>query len=402
MALMPFADALNAVLDGASPLGEETVALHDAWRRTLARDVIALRTQPPADMSAMDGYAVHAADAILNAKLKVVGEVAAGKPFGKNVGAGEAVRIFTGGVMPDGADSIVIQEDTKRDGDVVTVTEAARAGKHIRRAGIDFRQGDVMLKKGTRLTDRDLSLAASADHPSLTVYRRPKVALLATGDELVMPGEKRGPGQIVYTNAYALTALARSEGADVIDLGIARDTLEETSAAIRRAQESGADILVTTGGASVGEHDLVKRALDAEGTNMAFWKIAMRPGKPMMSGKLGAMRVLGLPGNPVSSYVCGFLFLVPLIRALSGGAIVDHQHETAELVRDLPANDVRQDYLRARLDIGKDGRLLATPVNHQDSSLMANLASANGLIVRAPFAPPAPKGSAVSVLRLPL
>src|SRR5688572_16672518 len=235
MALMPVADALKAVLEGATALDEERVALDDACGRVLSQDVKALRTQPPDDMSAMDGYAVRAADATLAAKLKVIGEVAAGRPFERAVRAGEAVRIFTGGVIPDGADAIVIQEDTTRDGDVVAINEAASAGRHIRRAGIDFRQGDVLLKRSHRLLDRDLALAAAMNHPLLPVYRRPKVALLATGDELVMPGTTPGPGQIVYSNGFALRALARHEGAEILDLGIARDTLDDTSAAIRRA-----------------------------------------------------------------------------------------------------------------------------------------------------------------------
>ena len=401
MALMPIADALKAVLDGVAALPDESVALDEAFHRTLARDVVALRTQPPADMSAMDGYAVRVADASLGAKLKVIGEVTAGRPFAKPVGANEAVRIFTGGVVPVGADTIVIQEDTQASGDTVTIKEAARPDRHIRKAGIDFRKGDVLIAKGALLTDRDLALAASANHPNLPVHKRPKVAVLATGDELVMPGSKPGPGQIVYSNGYALRALARHAGAEVIDLGIAADTLDATIAAIRRARELNADVLVTSGGASVGDHDLVKRALEAEGTQMAFWRIAMRPGKPMMSGRLGAMRILGVPGNPVSSYVCSFLFLVPLIRALSGRATFDHPVESAVLGRDLAANDTRQDYLRARLDRDGDGQMRATPVDHQDSSLMANLASADALIIRPPQAPAAAKGASVGILRLP-
>ena len=401
MALMPVADALKAVLDGVTALPDESLGLDDAFHRTLARDVVALRTQPPADMSAMDGYAVLVADASLNAKLIVIGEVAAGKPFDRKVGANEAVRIFTGGVVPDGADTIVIQEDTEVSGDIVVIKEAARPNRHIRKAGIDFRKDDVLIPKGTLLTDRDLALAASANHPSLSVHKRPKVAVLATGDELVMPGSTPGPGQIVYSNGYALRALIRHAGAEVIDLGIAADTMDATSAAIRRARELNADVLVTTGGASVGDHDLVKRALESEGTQMAFWRIAMRPGKPMMSGRLNAMRILGVPGSPVSSYVCSFLFLVPLIRALSGRATCDHPVESAVLGRDLAANDMRQDYLRASLDIGPTGQMRATPVAHQDSSLMANLASADALIIRPPHAPAAAKGTSVSILRLP-
>ncbi len=402
MALMPVSDALATVLAGVEPVPEETVALDGAWHRVLSRDTAARRTQPPQAMSAMDGYAVRASDAALGAELRVIGEVAAGRPFAGQVGSGEAVRIFTGGVIPAGADAVVIQEDTKADGNVVTIREAARQGRHIRSAGVDFREGDVLLKQGTRLTERDLSLAAAMNHPLLPVRRRPKVALLATGDELVMPGSTPGPGQIVYSNGYALHALARSEGADTIDLGIATDTVEATTSGIRRARESGADLLITTGGASVGDHDLVKPALEAEGVAMAFWKIAMRPGKPMMHGRLGAMRVIGLPGNPVSSYVCGFLFMVPLIRALSGRLAIHHRPERAILGSDVSANDMREDYLRARLDERDDGTLVATPVNHQDSSLLANLAVAQALLVRAPFAPKAAAGAPCEVLRLPV
>jgi molybdopterin molybdotransferase len=402
VALMPVADALSAVLTGAEPLPAEMVALDTAHHRVLSADIAALRTQPPQAMSAMDGYAVRSADAAkVAARLHVIGEVAAGRPFERTVGAGEAVRIFTGGVIPEGADAVIIQEDTVVEGGDITITEAAVAGRHIRPAGVDFRKGDVLLAKGTRLTDRDLSLAAGMNHPDLAVRRRPKVAILATGDELVMPGSIPGPGQIVYSNGYALRALARAEGAETIDLGIAVDTVAATTAGIRRARESGADILITTGGASVGDHDLVKQSLEAEGVAMAFWRIAMRPGKPMMHGRLGAMRVIGLPGNPVSSYVCGFLFLVPLIRALSGRQLVHHARETALLGRDLAANDLREDYLRARLERRGDGALIATPVNHQDSSLLGNLAAADALVIRPPFAPAAPAGSPCDILRLP-
>nr|WP_245003346.1 gephyrin-like molybdotransferase Glp [Bradyrhizobium liaoningense] len=400
---MPVSDALAAVLAGAEPLPEETIPLDQAFHRVLARDVAARRTQPREAMSAMDGYAVRAADAAtIDSQLTVIGEVAAGRPFAGSVGAGEAVRIFTGGVVPAGADAVVIQEDTAADGKRITIKEAAIPGRHIRRAGIDFAEGDVLLRKGTRLTERDLALAAGMNHPHLPVQRRPKVAVLATGDELVMPGATPGPGQIVYSNGYALHALASQEGADTVDLGVAADTLEATAAGIRRARESGADILVTSGGASVGDHDLVQQALKAEGIAMSFWKIAMRPGKPMMHGRLGTMRVIGLPGNPVSSYVCAFLFMVPLIRALSGRAVIHHRRERAVLGRDLNANDQREDYLRARLERRDDGTLIALPVDHQDSSLLANLAAAQALLVRAPFAPKAEAGSPCEVLPLPV
>jgi len=403
VALMPVADALSAILAGVNPLEEEIVALDQAFHRVLARDVAALRTQPPQAMSAMDGYAVRAADASqVRSRLKVIGEVAAGRPFDRTTGPGQAVRIFTGGVVPDGADAVVIQEDTVTDGGHITITQAAIEGRHIRAVGVDFRQGDVLLSAGSRLSDRDLSLAASMNHPKLPVRRRPRVALLATGDELVMPGSDPGPGQIVYSNGYALHALARAEGAETIDLGIAADTIAATTAGIRRARDLGADILVTTGGASVGDHDLVKTSLEAEGVTMAFWQIAMRPGKPVLHGRLGSMRVIGVPGNPVSSYVCTLLFVVPLIRALSGRKDVHHIRESASLGCDLAANDRREDYLRARLETRADGELVATPVNLQDSSLLANLSAAQALVIRAPSAPAARAGSACEILRLPL
>jgi molybdopterin molybdotransferase len=402
MALMPVADAMAAVLDGVKALPEEMVALPDAHHRVLARDIASLRTQPPADMSAMDGYAVRTADAAKTpARLTVIGEAAAGSPFDAPVKQGEAVRIFTGGVVPADADAVVIQENTTRDGDVVIINEPIATGRNIRRAGIDFREGDVLLRAGRRLTDRDLSLAAGMNHPHLPVHRRPRVAVLATGDELVLPGSDPKPGQIVLSNGFALHALAREEGADTIDLGIATDTMEATTAAIRRARDSGADILVTTGGASVGDHDLMHVALQAEGVDLAFWKIALRPGKPMIHGRLGDMRVIGLPGNPVSSYVCAFLFMVPLLRALSGRTDVHHALEPAVLGNALPANDQRQDYLRASLARRADGVTVATTVSHQDSSLLANLAVAQALVVRPPFAPAASMGDPCTLIRLP-
>src|SRR3979490_2962379 len=400
---MPVADALSAVLAGAEPLPEEMVALDAAHHRVLARDVAALRTQPPQAMSAMDGYAVRSADAsAVAARLKGIGEGAAGRPFERTIGKGEAVRIFTGGVIPEGADAVIIQEDTVIESGGITITEAAIPGRHIRPAGVDFCEGDILLARGTRLTDRDLSLGAGMNYPDLAVRRRPKVALLPTGDELVMPGSTAGPGQIVYSNGYALRALARHEGAETIDLGIAADTVEATALGIRRARDSGADILITTGGASVGDHDLVKQSLEAEGVTMAFGGSAVRPGKPMMHGRLGAMRVIGLPGNPVSSYVCGFLFLVPLIRSLSGRSVTHPTHERALLGREVAANDLREDYLRARLEVRSDGVLIATPVDHQDSSLLGNLAAARALVIRVPFAPAATAGSACDILRLPV
>lgn len=401
MALLSVADALARVLDGAQPLPREDAPLTEAHGRVLAADVAALRTQPPADLSAMDGYAVRAADvAAVPAALTIVGEVAAGHPFKGEVGIGQAARIFTGGVVPPGADTIVIQENTKRDGDRVTVNLASPKGRHIRRAGLDFSAGQVLLPKGHRLTDRDLMLAAAMSHPTLPVHRRPKLAVFATGDELKPPGSVLGPGEIVYSNGFALLALARNEGTETIDLGIVPDQVEATVEAIRRARSAGADILVTTGGASVGEYDLVQRGLSAEGLDLSFWRVALRPGRPMMNGRLGAMHVLGLPGNPVSAYVCAFLFLVPLIRRLEGRADIQPFPESAVLGTELPENDERADYLRATLAPGANGTAVATPVKIQDSSMMAALAKADCLVVREPFAPAAPAGSRCAILRL--
>jgi molybdopterin molybdotransferase len=401
MALLSVADALARVLEGAEPLPGENAPLTEADGRVLAADVAALRTQPPADLSAMDGYAVRAADvAKVPATLMVTGEVAAGHPFEGSVGAGEAARIFTGGVVPPGADTIVIQENTQRQADRVMVQQPSPVGRHIRRAGLDFKEGAVLLARGRRLNDRDLMLAAAMSHPTVPVHRRPKVAVLGTGDELKPPGSPLGPGEIVYSNGFALMALARAEGAEVLDLGIVPDEVGATVAAIRRARDAGADVLLTTGGASVGDYDLVQKGLAAEGLQLSFWRVALRPGRPMMSGRLGAMHVLGLPGNPVSAYVCATLFLVPLIRRLAGRTDIQPFPESAVLGSALAENDERADYLRATLARGADGTAIATPVPVQDSSMMAALAKADCLVVREPFAPAAAAGSRCVILRL--
>jgi len=401
--LMSVAEALRRVLDGATPLPAQAASLRDAHGRVLADDLAARRTQPPDDVSAMDGYAARAADvATVPARLKVIGEVAAGHPFDGQVGPGQAARIFTGGVLPPGADTIVIQENTTREGDAVVVTTgSAPKGRHIRVAGLDFKPGAVLLTKGTRLTARDLALAAAMNHPTLPVHRAPKVAVLATGDELVMPGTEPGFGEIVYSNGFTTMALTRSEGCEVVDLGIVPDRLDDTIAAVRRAREAGADLLVTSGGASVGDHDLVQKALAAEGLALSFWKVALRPGRPMMHGRLGAMHVLGMPGNPVSAFVCAVLFLVPLIRRLTGRTDVEPRIESAVLGCDLPANDERADYMRATLTDGPDGPV-AMPFPQQDSSMLVPLAKAGCLLVREPHEPAARAGSRCNILKLGL
>ncbi len=400
---MQVAEALALVLTDAKPLAPETVPVNDALGRVLAEDLISLRTQPPAAVSAMDGYAVRAADvSAVPATLRVVGEVAAGHPFNGEVRAGEAVRIFTGGVMPQGSDTVVIQEFTARGGDTVVVNRTTEKNKNVRAAGIDFGKGERLLAKGRRLTDRDPMLAAAMNHPHVSVHRQPRVAVLGTGDELVLPGSEPKPGEIVYSNGFALLALARQEGAETIDLGIARDNIADIVGSVRRARSVGADVLVTTGGASVGDHDLVQRALSEEGLALSFWRIALRPGRPMMHGRLSEMQVLGLPGNPVSAYVCAFLFLVPLIRALSGRSDIAPKPERALLGRDMPPNDERADYLRATLAADADGVGVATPLPLQDSSLMAPLAKADCLLIREPHAQAERAGSPCVILKLGL
>jgi molybdopterin molybdotransferase len=388
-------EALKRVLASAeAPLDEEKVALELAYARVLARDVKALRTQPPFANSAMDGYAVRAADTA-TAVLTVIGESAAGRAFDRAVGPGEAVRIFTGAPMPEGADAIVIQEDVRREGERIAVPAAALAGDNLREAGMDFHAGEALIPAGRRLTPRDVALAAAANHTELAVRRRARVAILATGDELVAPGGTLGPAQIIASNNYAVAGLVEACGAVAIDLGIAVDDLGALKEAVDRARGAEADVLVTLGGASVGDHDLVQKALVAAGMELGFWRIAMRPGKPLMHGKLGAMRVLGLPGNPTSSTVCAVLFLRPLIRALHGEADPGADlSQPARLAVDLPANGPRQDYMRASLSRDADGILIASPAASQDSSLVKTMARADGLIVRAPHAEPAKAGEA--------
>jgi molybdopterin molybdotransferase len=399
VALLSVAEALERVLSHAAPLPAEQAPLAEAHGRVLAADLKALRTQPPADVSAMDGYAVRADDvASVPVHLRVIGEVAAGRPFARPVGPGEAARIFTGGVLPEGADTIVIQEHTRRDGDRVEVEKPSARGRHIRAQGLDFKLGDTLLAAGHRLTARDLALAAGMNHARIPVHRRPKIAVLATGDELVPPGTQPAPGQIVSSNTFALGALARTEGADVEDLGIVGDRLDPTVAAVRHARDLGVDVLVTSGGASVGDYDLVQAAFAAEGMTLSFWKLALRPGRPLMHGRLGPMHVLGVPGNPVSAFVCAFLFLVPLIRRLAGRGDLSPPTETALLGCDLPENDERVDYLRATIRQGTDGSVV-TAFSVQDSSMTVPLAMADCLLIREPFAPPAKAGSRCTIMR---
>jgi molybdopterin molybdotransferase len=400
-AMITVEEALARVLASAgSPLGEEKLALEAAYGRVLARDIKALRTQPPFANSAMDGYALRAADtAHAPLTLTVIGESAAGRAFKGALGQGEAVRIFTGAPMPEGADSIVIQEDVRREGERISLEAAAPAGDNLREAGMDFRAGEALVAAGRRLTPRDVALAAAANHTHLPVLRRARVAILATGDELVPPGGTLGPAQIVASNNYAVAGLVEAAGATAIDLGIAVDELGALKDAVSRARDARADVLVTLGGASVGDYDLVQQALVDEGMELGFWRIAMRPGKPLIHGRIGAMRILGLPGNPTSSTVCAVLFLRPLIRALHGEPDPGSDpSQPARLAVDLPANGPRQDYMRASLGIDSDEVLVATPAANQDSSLVKTMARADGLIVRSPRADPAKAGDPCRVI----
>jgi molybdopterin molybdotransferase len=399
--LLSVADALALVLADVVPLPAEAAALVDACGRVLAGDLVALRTQPPADVSAMDGYAVRAADvAAAPVHLTVVGEVAAGRPFDREIGPGETARIFTGGVMPRGADTVVIQEITARDGDAVAIKRPEAKGRYVRPEGFDFKVGALLLAEGRRLTARDIALAGAMNHAALPVHRRPRMAVLATGDELVAPGTPPAPGQIVSSNSVALMAIGNHEGAETLDLGVAPDRLDATVAAVQRARAAGADVLVTTGGASVGDYDFVRQAFASEGIALSFWQVAMQPGKPLMHGRLDGMSVLGLPGNPVSSFVCATLFLVPLLRKLAGRGDISPPTARGVLGRAVPANGGRAHYMRAMLATAPDGTAVATPFPEQDSSLQVTLARADCLVVRAPLAPAAEPGAPCDIIRL--
>jgi molybdopterin molybdotransferase len=390
-------EARRRLLAPLKALGAEQIGLADALGRVLAEDVAARRTQPPFAVSAMDGYAVRAADvARVPARLRVVGSVPAGQAYPQALRPGEAVRIFTGAPLPEAADAVVIQEDTSREGDIVVVNEPAPLGHYVRPAGLDFRDGEIGLKAGRRLGARDIGLAAAMNRPWLLVHRRPRVAILPTGDEVVLPGDPVGPHQIVSSNGFALAALVRQAGGIPLMLPIAPDNAD----ALQQVAEAavGADLLVTTGGASVGEHDLVRDALGKSGLALDFWKIAMRPGKPLMVGRYRETPMLGLPGNPVSTVVCGLLFLKPAIEKMLGLERAEGTPRRARLAVPLPANDRRQDYLRATLSRDADGNLLARPFAKQDSSMMSLLVQADCLVIRPPEAPPAEPGDPVEIV----
>lgn len=391
-------EARARIVGPLRPTPAETVALPEAWGRVLAAALHARLIQPPADVSAMDGYALRAVDGQVGARLAVVGRAPAGQPFAGQVAVGEAVRLFTGSVVPDGADCVLPQEDVDRDGDWISPREAARAGRHIRRAGQDFRHGDILVSAGTRLGARTIGLIAAGNHPWVAVHRQPRIAILATGDEVVLPGEPLAAGSIVSSNAHALAALVRAGGGVPSVLPIAPDDPAAIASVADRL--SGIDLLLTTGGASVGEHDFVQTSLATRGFVLDFWRIAMRPGKPLLFGRLGDVPVLGLPGNPVSAFVCAFLFLLPALHRLGGLEDDTLRPIEARLGAPVAANDHRADHLRAALSTDPAGALIATPFDRQDSSLLQLLANAGCLILRAPHAPALQAGTSVPVLRL--
>lgn len=406
--LLPVAEALSRILKGLTPSESEICALQDVSGRVLATDIAARLSLPPAAMSAMDGYAVRAADCMVTgATLTRVGESAAGKPWtGKpwtgKLGGGEAVRIFTGAVVPDGADTILLQENVdatdEADGATITINEMPREGQFIRPAGLDVTAGDAILAAGTVMSARLIALAISAGHTEVSVWRRPHVGILSTGDELVAPGGTPGPGQIISSNAIYLSSFVAACGAVPVDLGIARDRPGEMLACVRAAT-TRLDLIVTSGGASVGTHDHIVDDLSASGTELGFWKIAMRPGKPLIHGRIDQIPFIGLPGNPVSSAVCANVFLRPAIMRLSGG---DHSPQmiAARLASDLKANDRRQDYLRATLTYDPQGQPVVTPARKQDSSMISVYAGANALLVRPPHDEPRQIGDMVMVMPL--
>jgi molybdopterin molybdotransferase len=363
--------------------------------RVLAKPLSAKRDQPPFDASAMDGYAVRSED---NAtELTVIGTSAAGHAFNGKLKAGEAIRIFTGAPMPANADAVVIQENTSASGKTVTILQATRTGQNIRSRGLDFRKGETLLPAAIRLNARDIGLAAAMNCNMISVRQKPIVAVIATGDELVLPGENPRADQIVSSNSNALVAMAESFGAKAINCGIVRDDLKATERAILKMAK--ADIIVTTGGASVGDHDFIQQALKNTGVKIEFWKIALRPGKPFMYGRKGKQQVLGLPGNPVSALVCARLFLKPLLDCLQG-LPVDEAMTWARLGAAMPANDSRQDYVRARLEIAADGTRTTIPFNKQDSSMQRSFREAHCLIIRPPNAPAAGTGDLLPILNL--
>ena len=392
-------EALERILSKGSITDIEELPLNQCLGRILAQDITSRRTQPPQAVSAMDGYALRVEYAVEGNSVIRVGEAPAGGSYDGVVNAGETVRIFTGGPVPAGADAIVLQEDVEiADDGAIIIGETAKKDQHIRTAGVDFKEGDVLLEAGRQISAADVGLLASMDWPLVPARRRPKVAILATGDELVLPGEPLGPNQIVSSNSFALASLVEQAGGEALDLGIAKDVLDDIKA--KTALAADCDILVTVGGASVGERDLVQHALGEMGLTLDFWKIAMRPGKPLIFGQLGEQLMIGLPGNPVSAMVCATLYLAPLIRSMLGMNTPSLPISQARLGAPLKANKARQDYMRATLEPQEDGTLNVTPFDLQDSSVLSLFAHADALIIRPPHAEEAAAGDMVPIIRL--
>ncbi len=392
MTLLPVADAQARLLAATPPVSIETLPLTDAIGRWAAIPILAKRTQPMRDLSAMDGYALRFAD--LPGPFALIGESAAGRPFEGTVNAGEAVRIFTGAAMPTGTDTVLIQEEAQVDGgQLIQDGEGpSHVGRNTRQRGLDFAEGDTLTAAGERLTPARLAVAATGGNSSVIVRRKVRVAIAATGDELVDPGTPAAPDALPESNRLLLRALLADMPVEIIDLGILPDDLDTLTNAFINVQ---ADLLVTTGGASVGDHDLVRPALKAAGASINFWRIALRPGKPLMAGRRGDMSVLGLPGNPVSAFVTGLLFVKPLVAHLAGAAAPYPQTTRAPLGEALPANGPRTDYMRAEL---RDGAAHVASI--QDSSMLLTLARAGCLIVRQPHEPPAERGDSAEILMI--
>ncbi len=394
--MISVSEALNHIFDLANKLESETVPLAQAAGRVLAKDVSARLTQPPFSSSAMDGYAVVNAEAQAGMTLKVIGESAAGDRFEGRVNSGEAVRIFTGAPVPEGADCILIQEDVIRDGDTITVRENRDTNPYIRPAGGDFIEGDI-ISAPRKLTASDIALLASMNIPEIPVTRKPVVALIANGNELVMPGENPGPDQIVCSNNFGLKALLEEHGAEVRMLPIARDTVDSLNQAMDLSE--GVDLVVTIGGASVGDHDLVHKVAVDRGMDLDFYKVAMQPGKPLMAGSMNGIPMVGLPGNPVSSMVCGHIFLRPMLNVMLGFAPAPLSREVAVLAQDVRQNGGREHYMRAKVELSATGMQI-TPFERQDSSLLTILGQSNALLVRPPNGGPLSKGASVEFVRM--
>ncbi len=403
--LIPATDALQIILRDAAPQTSELVKLRQANGRVLKSDLNALRTQPPFDASAMDGYAVRQQDITnLPVRLKVIGQSAAGHPYRGSIGNNEAIRIFTGAQVPDQTDTIIIQENTQTDSESVNILKGNSPGKFIRQAGLDFREGDCLLQSGRVIDPQSISLAASMNHPQLEVWKKPVAAILATGDELVLPGNSLAQGEIIASNSFALASIVEEAGGEALDMGIAKDKVESLIEHVQSAISQGADIIITIGGASVGDHDLVLPAMQKIGFEFEFSKIAMRPGKPFLFAKNQStgktIRMLGLAGNPVSSIIAGQVFVRPLINAMAGLPEAHSKPQQAILGCDLKANDERQEYMRVLINVDDHGTLIATPFETQDSSMLANLNRADALLIRAINAPAANSGEACEVVLL--